>query len=365
MARVVKYLEIYRRIKEQIISGDYPVGSRLPTEKELSEKYEVSVHTVRQAMALFNSEGVIRKIAGSGTFVQDLPGRTNGQRIQAKNIGVIVWEQTRHMFPKVLRAVEEEVFAHGYHNIACNTGRDPRREREIIERLVDQGVRGFIISPISWEEDCLESYRSILDRRIPLVMINRQSRGVRATSILVNNEVVGYMATRRLLEMGHRRIGLLTSSLMWPELTANRTAGYRRALDEFGVASDESLIVYDDTDGSVKGINGALELLSRPDRVSGVFCVNDEHALGLFKAACQLNISIPEELSVVGFDKCLEVHSQLPFQLDTFDYPAGQVGACAARELLSLIEDPRDHTVKTIALDPIPAFGNSCISPLS
>lgn len=363
MARVVKYLEIYRRIKEQIISGEYPVGSRLPTEKELSEKYEVSVHTVRQAMALFSTEGVIQKIAGSGTFVQELPGRTNGQKVSAKNIGVIVWEQTQHIFPKILHAVEGAIFASGYHNIACNTGKDPQREREIIERLMDQGIRGFIISPISWDECCLENYRYIQEQNIPLVIINRRSREIRATSVLVNNEAAGYLATCRLLEAGHRRIGHLTSSVMWSELTANRIAGYRRALQEFGVPFDEELVVFDPVTGSVSGCEGAKKLLSLSDRPTGVFCVNDEHVPGLCEAAAELNISVPDELSVVGFDKCLEVHSRLPFQLDTFEHPSEQVGVCAARELLEQIENPGDVVVKTIALDPIPSLGNSCRKP--
>lgn len=365
MARVIKYLEIHRKIREQMLAGEYPVGSRLPTEKELAAKYGVSVHTVRQAMALFSTEGVIRKIAGSGTFIREMPGRSNGRKVAAKNIGVIVWGQTRHMFPEVLHAVEEEVFAHGFHNIACSTGRDPQREREIIERLVEQGIRGFIISPISWDECCLENYRYIQERSIPLVIINRRTRGIQATSIVVNNEVAGYMATRRLLETGHRRIGHLTSAAMWPELTDNRIQGYRRALEEFGVPFDGSLVVYDKGRDPLQGLDGAMELLSLPERPTGVFCVNDEHVPGLVEAAARLGLSIPGDLSVVGFDKSLGVHSRLPFRLDSFNYPSEQVGICAARELLEQIDDPGDYMVKTIALDPIPAFGNSCCNPRS
>lgn len=356
-------MEIYHRIKEQILAGEYRVGDRLPTEKDFAGRYDVSVHTVRQAMSLFSSEGVVQKIAGNGTFVQGIPGEVNRQRVPAKNIGIIVWEQTQHMFPTLLCAVENEMFAHGYHNIVCNTGRSPQREREIIDRLMAQQVCGFIISPINWDEYCLESYQRILGQNIPLVMINRLSQKIRTTSILVNNETVGYMATRRLLEKGHRRIGHLTSALMWPELTAGRIAGYRRALAEFGVPFDESLVVFSKTDDPVAGLDGAKELLSGPDRISGVFCVNDRHVLGLFEAASQLNISVPKELSVVGFDKCLEVHSQLPFRLDTFEYAAEQVGICAAKELMGQIGHSSDYVIKTIELDPVPVFGNSCIKP--
>ncbi|MGE4489571.1 MAG: GntR family transcriptional regulator [Kiritimatiellales bacterium] len=363
MARKVKYMEIYHQIKEQILAGEYRVGDRLPTEKEFADQHDVSVHTVRQAMSLFSSEGVVQKIAGNGTFVQALPGETSGKKASAKNIGIIVWAQTQHMFPRLLYAVEDEIFSHGYHNVVCNTGKDPQREREIIERLIDQGIRGFIISPINWGEYCLESYRRILEQNIPLVMINRQSREIRTTSILVNNEEVGYMATRRLLEMGHRKIGHLTSASMWPEFTAGRIAGYRRALEEFGVPFDESLVVFSKIDDPVEGYDGARELLSRADEITGVFCVNDRHVLGLFEAACQLNISIPKELSVVGFDRNLEVHSRLPFRLDTFEYAAEQVGVCAAKELLGQIGHSSDYVIKTIELDPVPVVGNSCIKP--
>ncbi|MEI8205621.1 MAG: GntR family transcriptional regulator [Kiritimatiellales bacterium] len=360
MAREIKYLEVYKRVKEQILAGEYRVGVRLPTEKELSGKYDVSIHTVRQAMAIFKTEGVIRKVAGSGTFVQAMPGEGAGQRASAKNIGVIVWERTRHMFPRMLPAIEEAIYSRGYHQIVCNTGKDPQRERDIIERLLEQGIRGFIVSPISWDEFCLEDYRRILDRNIPLVMVNRRAKGVKTTSIAVNNEEAGYLATRRVLQAGHRTIGHLTSSLLWAELVDARIRGYRRALEEFAVQFDERLIVFDKTTDSTKGFNGALELLSRPDRVTGVFCVNDEHVLGLFEAASKLNLSIPEHLSVVGFDQSMEVQSYLPFRLDTLRYPAEEIGTCAARELLSQMEDPFDPIIKTIELYPIPVFGNSC-----
>lgn len=359
MARKIKYLEVYNRIKEQILAGEYRVGDRLPTEKEFADQHEVSVHTIRQAMALFKTEGVIRKTAGSGTFVQAVPGAAAVQNVQAKNIGVVVWQRARHMFPRILPAIEETIFHHGYHNIVCNTGKDPQREREIIERLVEQGIRGFIISPISWDECCLQNYRYIMERNIPLVIINRRSQNIRATSVAVNSEEAGYLATRRLLEAGHRRVGHLSSSLLWPELTAGRLRGYRRALEEFGIPFDAQLVVYDKSVDSTQGFDGAMELLSRPGRATGVFCVNDDHVLGLFEAASKLGLEIPNDLSVVGFDQSLEVQSHLPFRLDTLKYPAANVGLCAAKELLGQIED-HDTLVKAIELDPIPIFGNSC-----
>ncbi|QHI69051.1 GntR family transcriptional regulator [Tichowtungia aerotolerans] len=361
MARKVKYMEIYHRIKEQILAGEYRVDDRLPTEKEFADQYDVSVHTVRQAMALFKTEGVIRKIAGSGTFVDAMPGAGGSQAVAAKNIGIVVWQRSRHIFPRILPAVEETIFPHGYHNVVCNTGNDPQREREVIERLIQQGIRGFIISPISWDKQCLENYRYIQDRNIPLVMINRRARGIRATSVSVNNEEVGYMAARRLLEAGHRKIGHLSSSAIRDELTNGRIRGYRRALKEFNVPFDERLVVYDQSDEhTVPGANGAKQLFSQNQDVTGVFCVNDHHVPGLVQAAEKAGRRVPDDLSVVSFDQSMEVQNSLSFQLDTQKYPAANVGICAAKELLTQIEGD-DSMVKTIELDPIPVHGHSCL----
>ncbi len=362
MARKVKYMEIYHRIKEQILAGEYRVGDRLPTEKEFAEKYDVSVHTVRQAMGLFKTEGVIRKVAGSGTFVEAMPGAGGSQVVAAKNIGIVVWQRSRHIFPRILPAIEETIFPHGYHNVVCNTGNDPQREREVIERLIEQGIRGFIISPISWSGECLENYRYIQDRNIPLVMINRRARGIRATSVSVNNEEAGYMATRRLLEAGHRSVGHLTAATaIHSELTSGRIRGYMRALKDFDVPFDERLIVYDDAaEGAVPGLNGATQLLARNPDVTGVFCVNDHHVPGLIQAAGQAGRRMPDDLSVVSFDQSMEIQNVLPFRLDTQKYPAVNVGICAANELLAQIEND-DSMVKTIELDPIPVHGHSCL----
>ena len=337
------------------------MGDRLPTEKEFADQYDVSVHTVRQAMALFKTEGVISKIAGSGTFVEAMPGAGGTQVVSAKNIGIVVWQRSRHIFPRILPAIEETIFPHGYHNVVCNTGNDPQREREVIERLIEQGIRGFIISPISWDEACLENYRYIQDRNIPLVMINRRARGIRATSVSVNNAEAGYMATRRLLEAGHRKIGHLTSSAIRTELTDGRIRGYRRALKDFDVPFDERLIVYDEgAEGAVSGLNGAAQLLSRNPDVTGIFCVNDHHVPGLVQAAEKQGRRVPDDLSVVSFDQSMEIQANLSFQLDTQKYPAVNVGICAAKELLAQIEGD-DSMVKTIELDPIPVHGHSCL----
>jgi GntR family transcriptional regulator of arabinose operon len=361
MTRKVKYIEIYHRIKDQILAGEYRVGDRLPTEKEFADQFDVSVHTVRQAMALFKTEGVIRKVAGNGTFVDAMPGAGGSQVVSAKNIGIVVWNRTRHIFPRILPAIEETVFPHGYHNVVCNTGNDPQREREVIERLIEQGIRGFIISPISWDGYSLESYRYIQKRNIPLVMINRRAKGLRATSVSVNNEEAGYVAARRLLEAGHRTIGHLSSSAIRTELTDGRIRGYRRALKDFDVPFDERLIAYDDgEEGGLPGLNGATKVLSRNPDVTGIFCVNDHHVPGLVRAAEQLGRRVPDDLSVVSFDQSMEIQANLPFQLDTQRYPAVNVGICAAKELLAQIGGD-DSMVKTIELDPISVYGHSCL----
>lgn len=180
-----------------------------------------------------------------------------------------------------------------------------------------------------------EPQRQQLQRRsIPFVVVDTDS----ATSASVptvgsNNWNGGLLAARHLLELGHRRIALISG----PEdvlCSRARAAGFQFAHNEFGVAVDPSLVRY----GSFyvdAGYEHGMDLLTRPDRPTAIFAGSDMQAMGVLRAARQLGLDVPRDVSVVGYDN-LPVAAWLGPALTTVNQPLRDMAGTATQMLLDL-----------------------------
>ena len=180
-----------------------------------------------------------------------------------------------------------------------------------------------------------ESQHQQLDRRgVPYVVIDTDGEPpADVAAVGSDNWNGGLQATRHLLALGHRRIAMITgpSAMLCSRARAD---GFRSAHEELGVAVDPALVREGDfyvEEGFTKG----LELLSRPDRPTAVFAGSDMQALGLLRAAHQLGLRVPEDLSVVGYDD-LPLASWVGPPLTTVRQPLSEMGAAATRILLDL-----------------------------
>ncbi|MFC0529513.1 LacI family DNA-binding transcriptional regulator [Phytohabitans kaempferiae] len=170
---------------------------------------------------------------------------------------------------------------------------------------------------------------------VPLVAIDPIGELFPTPAVGSNNWSGALAATRHLLDLGHRRIGLLTGPVK--DLSARaRLDGFRAALDHAGVPHDETL----ERRGVFTFENGrdlALEILALPKPPTAVACGDDLQALGVYAAAKQVGLRIPEDLSVVGFDD-IDHAAWLPPPLTTVRQPFAEMGATAARLAISLAD---------------------------
>ena len=148
----------------------------------------------------------------------------------------------------------------------------------------------------------------------------------------------GHLATRHLLDLGHRRIGLV-SGPGYASSAQGRRDGYRQALGEAGVPYDETL-VEGDSFSMEAGETAGRALLDRPDRPTAIFAVNDNTAIGVMAAAHALGLRVPEDLSLVGYND-IPVVSRLPVPLTTVRVPFRQIAAGALELLLDQERAPR------------------------
>ncbi len=171
-------------------------------------------------------------------------------------------------------------------------------------------------------------------RGIPFVILDPIGvPGDEVPSVGSTNWLGGLTVARHLLELGHRRIGVITGP-SWVLCSRARLDGYRAALDAAGVPVDPALI----RDGGFEiagGLDRANELLRLPDPPTAIFALNDGMAIGVYHAASQAGLSIPQDLSVVGYDDYLLDRWLVP-PLTTVHQPLSEMAATAARMLLDL-----------------------------
>jgi LacI family transcriptional regulator len=253
---------------------------------------------------------------------------------QTHTIGMIVPDNTNPFFAEVARGVEDTSFQQGYSVILCNSDSDPDKELLYTNVLAEKRVDGilFVAVGMSAERIC-----GLQERRMPVVVVDRDIPDVAVDSVMTANERGGWLATRHLIELGHRRIGCIAGpSDVTP--SAERGTGYRQALREAVLSVEEELIMRGDFQYE-SGYQAARQLLSMDDPPTAIFACNDLMAIGAISAAVELGRQVPADLSVVGFDDVPLASFANP-ALTTVVQPKHEIGVVAATMLLERMQDP-------------------------
>jgi LacI family transcriptional regulator len=240
---------------------------------------------------------------------------------------------------QVLRGVEDYSAEHG-RGVVLSVIRHPDpRPPSWTGPLASHDTDGVILVT---SEVTVDQWRQLHTKDIPLVVIDpANSPGPEVPSVGATNWAGGISATDHLLELGHRRIAVISGPD--PFLCSRaRVDGYRYALERAGVTYDPSLVRYGDFQHE-GGFRCAVELLDLADPPTAIFAGSDQMALGVYEAARQRGLLIPAELSVVGFDD-LPVARWLSPPLTTVRQPLTDMGRVAAEMLWGLVEGPRMRT---------------------
>jgi DNA-binding LacI/PurR family transcriptional regulator len=261
---------------------------------------------------------------------------------RTQTLGVVVTAITDPFIAEIVQAIERTAHDHGYSVILASSSAEPEREIATVEMLHSKRVDGVVVT--SSRVGAL--YQDHLDRLgVPVVLINSHSeqRGPYTFSINVDNQHGGCLATRHLIEQGHRRIAYVTgptdyvlpSDYQIGSDDLARLAGYREALSLAKIRFDPALVVRGTgrTGGGERALP-ALRALDGPP--SAVFCYNDMTAIGILRAARQVDVSIPGELAVVGFDD-IPYASYVQPPLTTVAQPKPEMGKRATEMVLALL----------------------------
>ncbi|MFG6198729.1 LacI family DNA-binding transcriptional regulator [Nonomuraea sp. JJY05] len=271
-------------------------------------------------------------------------GLARGLRLQRSHtIGFVSDEiATTPHAGRIILGAQEAAAAKGMLLLLVNTGGDADLERRSIEMLLQRQVDGVLYAAMYHRIVRLpESLRST-----PSVLLDARSDDPTIPFVVPDEVQGGYTAVRELTGHGHRRIGMAVETADIPALHG-RLEGYRKALDEVGVPYDPSLVAAEPAipHGTVAGdvaagYRAARRLLTADQRPTALFCFNDRMALGAYHAAADLGLSIPDDLSVIGFDNQDLVCEGMRPALSTVQLPHYEMGARAVTQLLALTATP-------------------------
>lgn len=352
---------LYRQIADQLIErieqNVLRPGDQIPTEQELSVAFGVSRITAVRAVKELETRGLVSRTKGRGSFV-----RSHGSWVE--DSGQRKFPIVSLMLPfhemlalGVLLGVEQVVRERGFHTSLRNSTASVDHEREILTSDPINGVAGMIVYPCSSVRN-VGALSSLVVRRFPLVLIDRRVRGIETPFVSVDNEQGAYLAVKHLLDLGHRRVAFYADDAVSIDSEADRFRGYCRALLEYRVAIRDDLIFdrFADTGGGSLG--GVLPepfslvpsettrrivdtILSLKEPPTAIVAVNDAAAVGVIRSALDRGVSVPGDLSVVGFDNlAFTEHVEVP--ITTIEQPFRRIGERAARMLLRRIDHPSE-----------------------
>ncbi len=276
----------------------------------------------------------VRKIAENMGYVRDVSAASL-RRGSTQTIGVIVPRLTDTVMAMLYEALAKACSRNGRFAIVATTDDQPKADRVAAESLLKRGVDGLILSTAREGDDFADN---LAQRGIPFVLALRTDG--RNLSAIGDDRLGGYLATRHLLDLGHRRIGVIAGP-SYASSARQRLEGYRQAIDEAGIAVHPDWIV-PSTFGIDAGADAAEKLMQLHDRPSAIFAVNDNTAIGALSSLSRLGLSVPDEVSVVGYND-IPIVSHLPTSLTTVRVPFEQIASNALDLLTNGAASPEDR----------------------
>lgn len=259
-------------------------------------------------------------------------------------IGMVLPSISDPFMGRVVEGVEQAAIEAGFNVFISTSQNDRQREIAVIKMLQKRRIDGIIVSA----SHLFEQYPRLFDRgKVPIVVINEQKPGENMHFVAVDDVYGTQLAVEHLLALGHHRIGYVSVTNR-PKSNQNRLKGYLDALEAAGIAPDPVLIfTSDNIEDHAKCGEASLEPLLDTG-ATAVFCYNDTTAIGLLAACYRRGVSVPDNLSIMGFDD-IDMAAYTTPPLTTIHQPRFGLGQRAMYMMLALLhgQEPENQIVPT------------------
>lgn len=325
--------------------ADVPSTPSRAVIRDIAAAAGVSVATVsrvlndRPDVSTTTRDAVLRQIKEHGYVPRRAARALAGGRTGL--VGMTLPYMLGDYFGQIVSGAIDALYERDSRVVVCPTHHERRREASLLERLMHGTTDGaLLILPSETAAELVSLQQQgypfvVIDPRVPL----HESIPVVASA----NWAGARMATEHLTALGHTRIGVITGTRDW-YATVDRIAGYQSALLAAGIPFNPRLVVGGDftIEG---GYNAAHRLLTRSHRPTAVFAFNDNMAVGLLRAAQELGLDVPADLSIVGYDDVEPAHIATP-QLTTVAQPLQEMGRVAVDLLFRLLDGQPLHATR-------------------
>lgn len=312
----------------------YSAGMRARL-SDIAAQAQVSEATVSRV--LNDRPGVSAETRQAVLTALDVLGYERPERLRKRSaglVGLVVPELDNPIFPLFAQVIESTLAQQGYTPVLCTRTFGGITEDEYVEMLLDRQVSGIVfVSGLHADTTAdPDRYRKLLDRPLPIVLINGYVAGLEAPFVSCDEIAASELAVAHLVALGHRRIGLISGPQRFQPVQ-RKLAGYRDAMVRLVGAGEPELDEY--VELSIFGVEGGDVATSRllQRGVTGIVCGSDLMALGAIRAARRHGLSVPRDLSVVGFDDSALIAFTDP-PLTTLRQPVIAMGVAAVRALV-------------------------------
>lgn len=262
----------------------------------------------------------------------------------SRTLGLIVPDVANPFFTEVARGVEDAASKRDYAVFLCNSDESAAKEDRYVNVLIQQQVRGVLITPADVKADRLDLMR---ERGIAVTLLDREIKGRKQCSVSVDDVYGGQIAIEHLTGLGHTYIAWVSGPESIPQV-ADRGAGVAKAAT---VANATIETIRVPLMNATKGEEAAHRILELNTMPTAIFCANDLLALGVMRVLLENKIRIPEQVSILGYDDIAFAPSAA-VPLSSIAQPSYQMGVTAADLLLDECEDGDSHEHQQIRFQP-------------
>jgi GntR family transcriptional regulator, arabinose operon transcriptional repressor len=344
------YQQLLNEVRDRISTGEWKVGSRLPSETELASSLGVSRVTIRQALGAAVEAGLLVRARGKGTFVAPAAA----VEPQRGFVGHVIPFLSHNFNVRILLGIESILKMEGFRLSFANSEGDIYTQHHLLDSLAAEGMVGCILEPTHGEDHVLETW---VARHYPVVLLDRAPAGLSADLVASDHFSGGYAAVQHLIEQGYTDIAYLTAQPIQLSSIMERMAAYQTAMEDAGLPPRPPLVL----DGArergffqspasfvqqeARAISQITRWLRGEDRPRAIVALNDLLALLVLEAARRVELRVPDDLALVGFDD-VDFAATTDPPLTTVAQPAYQLGVEAARLLLKRVRgdtSPAQH----------------------
>ncbi len=264
-------------------------------------------------------------------------------------VGLVVPDLLHPFFAEIAKSLSETLRGSGYYLIVSSSEEDPDVEEQEINQLLARRLDTLIIASC---RSTVDLFFRIEKQKTPYVLIDRILPGLTANFVGVDDEAVGWMATKHLIDIGCKRIAHIRGPETSPGV--RRLEGYKRALAQSGLKLLDDHIITEpkgDVEARQRGSEAMQHLLNMKPRPDGVFCFNDPLAMGAMNCALDLGLRIPDDIAIIG---CGNLHydDSLRVPLSSIDQHSQRIGEEAARLALGILNSKVPPKAESVVLQP-------------